>query len=415
MTVEILAVGDELLLGSVVNSNATRLGQRLAEAGRRVARVTVVGDDVAAISAALREALGRADAVVITGGLGPTGDDRTREALAAVAGVPLERHAGAEKELRAWYERHGQDVPDSVLCQALRQADLPAGGAPLPNPVGSAPGIRLLVGGVRVYALPGVPAEADAMFAAHVLPELRAGDPLAMRTLRTALLPEPLVAARLAPLEAEVAVAYLPQAGEVHVRLTAPSADRLRAAEAQARELLGDVVYGTDADTLDVVVHRLLAARGATVAVAESLTGGLVAGALTDMPGASATFRGAVIAYATELKAGLLGVDRGLLDRCGAVHPEVARQMAAGVRNRLGATYGVATTGVAGPDPQDGQPVGTVYVAVAGPVSTRVSAPRVGGADRATIRRVTVVAALDLLRRMLMNLPASEAVREGSI
>ncbi len=403
MRVEILAVGDELLLGSVVNSNAARLGQWLTEAGCQVTRATVVGDDVTAISAALREALRRADAVVITGGLGPTADDRTREALAAVAGVPLARDASAEKELRAWYERHHQDVPGF----ALRQADLPAGAAPLPNPVGSAPGIRLLVDGVRVYALPGVPAEADAMFTAHVLPELRAGNPPAVRTLRTALLPEPLVAARLAPLEAEVPIGYLPQAGEVHVRLTAPSEERLLAVEARARELLGDVVYGTDADSLDVVVHRLLAARGATVATAESLTGGLTAGTLTDMPGASSTFRGAVVAYATELKAGLLGVDRTLLDQSGAVHPEVARQMAVGVRDRLGTTYGIATTGVAGPDPQDGQPVGTVYIAVAGPAGTRVAAPRTG-TDRATIRRVTVVAALDLLRRVLLDLPSAE-------
>ncbi|MEV4256443.1 nicotinamide-nucleotide amidohydrolase family protein [Spirillospora sp. NPDC049652] len=185
------------------------------------------------------------------------------------------------------------------------------------------------------------------------------------------------------------------------------------------RELLGDAVYGAGDETLDRVVHRLLAERGATAAAAESLTGGLIGAELTKMPGSSATFVGGVVSYATELKQRLLGVDAALLAAEGAVHPEVARQMAEGVRDRLGAAYGVAVTGVAGPEPQDGRPVGTVYVAVAGPGNTfRVTGPRLpvpgpGAESRAALRRMTVVHALDLLRRVLLGLDAEPAAGDA--
>lgn len=423
MRVEIVAVGDELLSGAVVNGNAAWLGESLTGAGFDVARGSTVGDATTDIVAVITSAIWHADAVVVTGGLGPTSDDRTREALATSAGVPLGHDDEAERRVRAFYAAPGRP---RLRAESLRMADVPAGATLLPNPVGSAPGLLIEIDGCPVYALPGVPAEMRGMVADSVLPDLarRAGRPdvAVTRTLHTAVAYESGVAERLRPFEARLdastgmALAYLAAPGRVRVRLTAHAADRAAAdarlddAEAAVRGLLGDVVYGIDDDTLDGVVHRLLAERGATVAAAESLTGGLIGAALTAMPGSSATFRGGVVAYATDLKATELGVPRDLLERHGAVHPEVAAAMAAGVATRLGADYGVAVTGVAGPEPQDGRPVGTVHVAVAAksgdgcnPEDTIVYSPRLSG-TRGAIRELTVVHALDLVRRHLLGL-----------
>jgi nicotinamide-nucleotide amidase len=381
--VEVLTVGDELLAGVVTDTNAAWLARRLTEAGLPVGGITVVGDDAPAIAAAARAALARAGAVVVTGGLGPTSDDVTEEALAPLGGSP----------------------------DAL---DL------LPNPVGTAPGLRIEADGGVLYAVPGVPREMTAMVTASVLPDLlrRAGATATVltRTLHVALLGEPAVAARLEPFEqsvsasdAPIRVAYLAAPGEVRVRLTVTAEGPEEAGKlvepwvARAAELLGDHLSGVD-ETLDATVHRLLAARQATVAVAESLTGGLLGGVLTAMPGSSATFRGGVTAYATELKAGLLGVDGALLGTNGAVDAQVAAQMAAGVRTRLGATYGLATTGVAGPEPQEGKPPGTVHVAVAGPDGIVTASPRLNG-ERGRIRTLSVAHTLDLARRRLAGLP----------
>ena len=248
-----------------------------------------------------------------------------------------------------------------------------------------------------------------------VLPDL-GGTPTAARVLRTATVWESVLAARLAPVEAlpGVRLAYYPSPGEVRVRIEARGTARLEDAVALARELLGGCVYAEGEIPLDRVVHRLLAERGATVAAAESLTGGLLGGELTGMPGSSATFIGGVVAYATRLKQTLLGVPEALLAAHGAVHPDVAAAMATGVRERLGATYGLAVTGVAGPEPQDGRLVGTVYVAVAGPGgevvvrSPVLPVPGDGERARGPIRRMSVVYALDLLRRRLLTLDLGE-------
>jgi nicotinamide-nucleotide amidase len=419
MRVELVTVGDELLLGDTVNGNAAWLGRRLAENGIEVTRSVVVGDEQGEIIAAVTEALSRADAVITTGGLGPTYDDLTRDALAVATGVKLLRDPGIERRLR---ERSaGIGLP--LQPMALRMAEIPEGATLLDNPVGSAPGLRITLPGGPVFALPGVPVEMRAITDTAVLPELRAGvsGPVpARRLLRTAGVRESELAARLAPVEAlpRIALAYLPHPAEVTIRITAtgtdPRAD-LDRAEELTRDLLGGVVHGTGQDTLDRVVHRLLAERSATVAVAESLTGGLLGAELTAMPGSSATFAGGVVAYDTRLKAALLGVPEDLLARHGAVHPEVAVAMAEGVRDRLGATYGLAVTGVAGPDPQDGRPVGTVHIGVAGPdgparaESPSLPVPGAGPRVRPLVRRMTVVHALDLLRRHLLGL---DAVRE---
>lgn len=409
--VELLTVGDELLRGDTANGNATWLGRRLTEAGAQVTRSEVVPDELDVIAEAVGDALRRADAVVLTGGLGPTSDDLTREALALAAGVGLHRDAEVERRLR---ERAAErKVP--LRPDALRMADVPDGATLLDNPAGSAPGLRLTLPDGLVYALPGVPSEMRAIAGESVLPEL-GGETVSATVLRTATIWESVVADRLAPVEKMpgVKLAYYASPGQVRVRIQALGPELLAEAEAAACELLGTALYAEGEQALDHVVHGLLAERHATVAVAESLTGGLLGAELTAMPGSSATFAGGVIAYATPLKHSLLGVPAELLAEHGAVHPDVAAAMAQGVRDRLGATYGVAVTGVAGPEPQDGYPVGTVHVAVAdfgGAVTTRTPSlpvPADGARARSVVREMTVVHALDLLRRVLLGVEAAD-------
>ncbi|MGQ0623545.1 MAG: CinA family nicotinamide mononucleotide deamidase-related protein [Sporichthyaceae bacterium] len=404
--VELITVGDELLSGLVLNSNVGRVADALSTVGLALALVTDVGDDVAEIAAAVRLACSRADVVLCSGGLGPTSDDLTRDALAVVAGVELYRDAGVEADVRARYAAWGLAMPPS----AVRQADVPAGAQLLHNPRGSAPGLRMRVGSAQLFAMPGVPSELAAMLAQVIAPILATEYPglaPANVTLRVALMGESTIADRLTQVQpvaegAGVRFAYLPSVGDVRVRLSGPAEAVARAA-ASAADALGPAAYSADGHTLDVVLHDLLRARGATVAVAESLTGGLVGAALTEAAGASATFLGGAMVYATEAKADL-GVGAALLAERGPVDADVAGALAQAVRGRFGATYGVATTGVAGPDPVGEHPAGTVFVAVAGPERTRVLRhdlpPR-----RDFVRALTVVAALDLLRRELLGLP----------
>ncbi|GAA4229269.1 competence/damage-inducible protein A [Actinomadura meridiana] len=420
--VELLTIGDELLLGDTVNGNAAWLGRRLADHGVEVTRSVVVGDELDVIIEAVAAALGRADAVITTGGLGPTYDDLTRDALAKAAGVGLVRDPALERRLRDRVARAGRELQP----MALRMADVPEGARILTNSAGSAPGLRVELPGGIVYAVPGVPFEMRTIVDEVVLPELAeiAGLPaVARRTLRTAGMWESVVATRLAEVEAMdgVRLAYLPDPSEVKIRITVAgpgAADRLAEVETRVRDLLGTAVYGAEDESLARVVHRVLAERSATVAAAESLTGGLIGAELTATPGSSATFAGGMVTYATEVKHRLLGVPAGLLDEHGAVHPDVAAAMAAGVRDALGATYGLAVTGVAGPDPQDGHPVGTIFIGLAGPgglrivTSPRLPVPGPGPETRAVIRRMTVVHALELLRRILLGLDVED--RAGS-
>ncbi|MBT2209389.1 CinA family nicotinamide mononucleotide deamidase-related protein [Actinomadura sp. NEAU-AAG7] len=423
MRVELLTVGDELLLGDTVNGNAAWLGRRLADHGVEVTRSVVVGDELDVIVEAVASALGRADAVITTGGLGPTYDDVTRDALAKAAGVGLVRDPALERRLRERAEASGRVLQP----MAFRMAEVPEGAGLLRNSAGTAPGLRVELPGGIAYALPGVPFEMRTIMDEVVLPELAAiaGPPgVARRTLRTARVWESVLATRLAEVEAMdgVRLAYLPDPAEVKIRVTAAGPDapgRLAAAEARVRELLGDVVYGVEDETLARVVHRLLVERSATVAAAESLTGGLISAELTAAPGSSETYAGGIVAYATEMKARLLGVPDALLAEHGAVHPDVAAAMAAGVRDRLGTAYGLSVTGVAGPEPQDGRPVGTVYIGLAGPegtrtvVSPKLPVPGKGPEIRAVIQRMTVVHALELLRRALLGLDVAEWSEES--
>ena len=398
----VLAVGDELLLGDIVNGNAAWLGEALAGVGVEVVHSAMVGDHVGRLATALRRALEDADVVVVTGGLGPTGDDLTRDAVALVAGVPLDRSPAIEDQLRERFRAYGFAMPPDVL----RQADVPRGATVLDNPVGTAPGLRLEVDGKVVVALPGPPHELQATARAGVLPDLarRTGTVVTTRTLRSAGLGESNVAEKV---EAAVQVpdgvdlAYLAGNGVVRVRFTTAGDPAVLEPLVRAcAEVLGDAVWGYDHDSLPGVVGRLLAARGQTVATAESLTGGLLGAALSELPGSSATYRGGLVPYATDAKAAVAGVPQQVLDEHGAVSEQTARALAEGARARLGADWAVATTGVAGPDEQEGKPVGTVHAAVAGPAGTRVRTARLPG-DRDRVRVLTVTTALDLLRRSL--------------
>jgi nicotinamide-nucleotide amidase len=407
---EIIGVGTELLLGQIVNSNAAWIGQHLAAVGWDSLRQTVVGDNESRIAEAIEEALERADAVIVTGGLGPTQDDVTREAIAAVAGVPLVHRPELEQWLR---ERFARFARGRMAEMNLRQADVPAGGRAIDNPIGSAPGLIVEVKGKPVYAVPGVPREMQEMLEHVVLPDLAvragAGRAIVSRTLRTAGIGESLLAERLTPLwdsVGGVTMAYLASAGEVRVRLTAVGGTRDEAlagiapVEAAIRAELGDAIYGTDDETLEAAVGRLLRSSKRTLACAESLTGGLLGGRITTVAGSSDYYRGGVVAYATEAKSAVLGVNRDLLAEYGPVSEPVAAAMAAGVRRLLGAGVGLATTGVAGPAEQGGQPVGTVCLGVVddeGTVTELLQAP----GDRAQIRAWATTGALDLLRRRL--------------
>jgi nicotinamide-nucleotide amidase len=403
----VVAVGDELLLGDVVNGNAAHLGKVLAAAGAPVAHSVMVRDDVDELAAALRTALSVADVVVTSGGLGPTVDDLTRDAVAQVAGVPLERDPALEQALREKYAAFVRTVPETVF----RQADVPRGAEVLDNPAGSAPGLRLEVDGRLLLVLPGPPHELAAVLSDDVLAGVaaRSGSVLVTRTLRCGGAGESEVAALVdaaLDLPPEVRLAYLAGGGTVQVRLSAAArtreeAERLLAPHvARCEQVLGERVFGHDDDTLAGAVVRRLVVAGQTVAVAESLTAGLLGAALTEVPGSSAAFRGGVQVYATDLKAQLAGVPDEVLRAHGAVSAETAVALAEGVRDRLGATWGVSLTGVAGPDTQEGHPPGTVHVAVAGPGDPRVRSLRVPG-DRARVRLLAVSVALDLLRRAL--------------
>jgi nicotinamide-nucleotide amidase len=407
---EIIGVGTELLLGQIVNTNAAWIGQRLAMVGWDCLRHTVVGDNEERISDAIGEALERADAVIVTGGLGPTQDDVTREAIAAVAGVPLVRRPELEQWLRDRFAHIGRG---RMAEMNLRQADVPEGGRIIENPVGSAPGLIVEIKGKPVYAVPGVPREMQEMLERVVLPDLaaRAGEGRAIvsRTLRTAGIGESLLAERLTPLwesVSDVTMAYLASAGEVRVRLTAVDETRERAlariapVEAAIRAELGDAVYGTDDETLEAVVGRLLGSSGSTLVCAESLTGGLVGGRITTVAGSSDYYRGGVVAYATEAKTAVLGVDGELLAEHGPVSEPVAAAMAERVRRLFGASVGLATTGVAGPTEQGGQPIGTVCLGVADAAGTVTELLKAPG-DRDQIRAWATTGALDLVRRHL--------------
>lgn len=414
MNVEIVTIGDELLLGFTIDTNAAHLARELAALGIEISRRTTVGDDAAAIAGAVRDALDRAGAVITTGGLGPTADDVTKPAIAGVFGRAMHLDEGHVEWMRErWRTRFGREMPESNV----RQATVPDGCELLPNAHGSAPGIWLEdERGRWVAMLPGVPREMVGMCRDALLPRLRTmagadGDGRVVvrsRTVRTTGIAESLIADRVAELAAgwaDVSLAYLPGVDGVDLRVTirgvpgATADDRLAAAVAAIRERLGDAIYGEDVQDLAEIVLDHLRASGHTLAVAESCTGGMLGGRVTSIPGSSDVFLGGVIAYADTVKVAVLGVDPAVIAREGAVSEPVVRQLATGARERTGATIGIGISGVAGPGGgTEAKPVGTVWIGL--DIDGAVDAARmvlVGNRDE--VRRRAAQAALDLLRR----------------
>jgi nicotinamide-nucleotide amidase len=414
--VEVVAIGTELLLGQIVDTNGAWLGEQLALAGVDSHFRQIVGDNHTRIVEALRAALERSDGVIICGGLGPTQDDLTREALAEVLGVPLRRDPALIARIEEMFASRGRAMAENNL----RQADVPEGATVIPQTLGTAPGLLCPTGSRVLYAVPGVPYEMQDMFTRGILPDLRdrmaaRGEVgvIASRVLRVwgtseSRLAE-LLAPRLAALDAEgsqTTLAFLASGIEgLKVRITtkapdlASAAASLAAEEAEVSALVGPDLFGVDGETMESAVGRLLVERGWDLALAESLTGGLVASRIVDVPGASAWFRGCVVSYASEVKWDLLHVPEGPVVGQGA-----ARAMAEGARRALGADVGLALTGVAGPGEQEGQPVGTVFVGVVLPGQPAEAVDlRVPG-DRARVRQYATISALDLLRRRLAAL-----------
>ncbi len=411
LSVCVIAVGDELLSGFKTNTNSAWIGRRLGELGIDVVAGRLVSDDVDAIATAIADGLAQCQVVIVSGGLGPTSDDVTRAGLAKFAKVGLARDVHAEAQLRARFEQMNRPIKNSHLIQV----DLPVGSTAIANSVGSAPGVKMNINDHVVFLVPGPPREMQAVMEAGVVPDLvrRRSTFVVTKSLRTALLPETTVAEMLEAWIAkndQIQIAYLPSAAEVVVRLSAHGADNtvvsnvVDAAAEDVREILGDAVVGDAGQSLAQSVVSLLTAAGRTVAIAESLTGGMIAAAMTDIPGASAVVRGGVVSYSTESKHDVLGVEAALLEAHGPVHSGVAREMAEGVRERFHADFGIATTGVAGPTEQDGKPVGTLHLAIASATSEVDVTVHLRG-DRTTIRRQSVVHALDLLRRTILGLP----------
>ncbi len=405
MRAAIVAIGTELLHAGRHDSNGDWLAERLGRLGVPVALRALLEDDPAAIEAHVDAALRRCDLVLVTGGLGPTEDDRTRGAVASALEVPLERDAAVVEALRARFESRGRRFEE----HQARQADRPRGSRWLENPAGTAPGFLAERAGRAIACLPGVPAEMRAMFESGVEPWIRgrARGAIARRTYKVSGRFESSVDRRITDLYDLPGLTLTILAGvrgiELHAVATGgdrPEAEaRLAAFDASIRERLGADLFGTDDDTLAAAVGRALVARGRTVATAESCTAGLLAAALTSVPGSSAWYRGGLVVYQDDLKVRLADVEAATIEGHGAVSAEVAAALAAGARRRCAADVGVGITGIAGPGGgSDDKPVGLVHLAIEDADGEFADIFRFPG-DRRAVRARTVAWALDRLRR----------------
>ena len=413
MRVDVVAVGTELLLGQIVDTNSSWIGEQLAAHGFDSLLQVKVGDNLGRVEGAFRHALKDADAVIVCGGLGPTHDDLTRDAIAAVMAVELEMHDDIADRIREMFASRGRYMADNNLRQAL----VPAGAGVIVQTRGTAPGLicPVRMNGVDkvLYAVPGVPHEMKDMMERAILPDLhaRSGEAavIVSRTLRTWGESESGLNERLDPIIAELealgnpTLAFLASGWEgLKVRLTAKAATDVAAHALldmwaqRVVSVVGEHVFGVDDDTMESVVLQMLRERGLTLGLAESVTGGLVGARLTGIAGASDVFRGGIVSYASEVKFDLLGVPQGPV-----VSESAAAAMAIGARRVLGASVGLALTGVAGPDERDGMPVGTLCVAVAlADDHVRTATARLPG-QREQMRQMSVITSLDFLRRSL--------------
>jgi nicotinamide-nucleotide amidase len=409
MRCDVVAIGTELLLGQIVDTNSSWLGEQLSAAGIDSCLQVKVGDNLNRMVKAIRQTLEDADAVIICGGLGPTHDDITREAIAEIMGVELEFNDEVGMAISEMFASRNRRMPEINM----RQAMVPKGANIIEQRRGTAPGLVCPVGNKVIYAVPGVPYELYEMFERAILPDLlvRSGSVsvISSRVLRTWGESESGLNERLFGVIEELesvgnpTLAFLASGWEgIKVRLTAKAATRPEVAsildewEQKVRAAIGDIVFGVDDDTMESVVLQMLRDRGLTLGLAESVTGGLVSGRLTNIAGASDVLRGAVVSYASEVKFDVLGVTNGPV-----VSPEAAVEMAVGAQRVLGADVGLSLTGVAGPAEQEGQRPGTLCIGVALPNGvTASSVVQLPGA-RDQMRQLSVISALDFLRRQL--------------
>ncbi len=410
MRCEVVAVGTELLLGQIVDTNSSWIGEQLALAGIDCLRHTAVGDNPDRIRAALQESLDRSDAVIVTGGLGPTQDDITRDVIAEVMGVEMIRDPNLVEVISSKFKGRGRPMPENNL----RQADLPEGATPIKEMPGTAPGLICPVGEKVIYAVPGVPLEMRQMIEGSIIPDLvsRSGEKSVIRSrvLRTWGQSESGLAEMLAEEikrldEVEgTTLAFLASGMEgLKVRITAKAPTEqdaeaaLDAEESQVRTIIGPLVFGIDDENMETVVLEELVSQGLTLATAESMTGGLIATRLTEVPGSSRAFLGSVVSYANSVKQEILNVPEGPV-----ISEQAVLSMAIGVCEALGADVSVAVTGVAGPDSQEGQEPGVVWIGTC--VDGEAKAVEVRFPyNRTMARQLTVITALDILRRRLLE------------
>jgi nicotinamide-nucleotide amidase len=415
MRARILAQGDEITTGATVDTNSAWIAELLSARGARVVGIAAAPDDPAMLERLIAEAARDCDLLVSGGGLGPTTDDCTAEAAARAAGVDLQENAPALEQIRARFALLGRPMTPSNAKQAL----VPRGSTLLENPLGTAPGFAIDLGPARAFFFPGVPRELRAMVEHHLRPWLDARGlaPMMRRRFHVCGVGESVLQDRLKDLALPAGVrlgykAWVPYNTIVlYGDPAAPgAAEAFARACGEVRARLGEDCFGEDETTLPKAVGELLAARGWRIAVAESCTGGGAGALLTAVPGSSAWFRGGVIAYANEVKTGLLGVPEGLLLRSGAVGEDCARAMAEGVRRATGAEVGLAITGVAGPDGGTaGKPVGTVCFGRALPGETAVRTVRFGARGRDVVRDLAAATAVEWLRRRLIRTPGDGA------
>lgn len=411
-TAELIAIGTELLLGNIANTDAQMISQGLSELGINVYYHTVVGDNPDRVRQAVEIARRRADIIITTGGLGPTCDDLTKVALAEAFGKPLVYHEPSAQRIRDRFAAMERPVTENNFQQAM----VPEGCTVLDNDWGTAPGVAFEADGTHVILLPGPPRECEMMFRHRAVPYLKtlSDGVIASRTVKTFGIGESAAEALLRDLmnalHNPTLAPYAKPTG-TELRITAHAATEEEAyaliapVEEQVKEILGEHVIGVNVNSIQEVCLNLLNEKALTLGTAESCTGGLIAKLITDLPGASAVLKGGIVSYTNEVKAGVLGVPEDMLEKYGAVSPQVAESMARGAKKVLGCDIALSATGVAGPDPDDrGNPVGLVYLGLAYGEDCIVREYHAGKGDRDRVRRMSAGTALDMVRRYLTGL-----------
>lgn len=414
MKAEIIAVGTEILLGEIVDTNSAHIARQLPELGIDLLYKSVVGDNRGRITEVFGRAWGRSDLTIITGGLGPTDDDMTREGICAVVGEEPHVDPALEEHLRKFFSGRGYPMPESNL----KQAWLIPSARSLDNPRGTAPGWWVERDGHIIVSMPGVPPEMERMWANEVRPELErrsADGVLVTRTIKTIGIGEGSVDEMARPLYGTpgVGIGTYARADGVQLRIGAKAHTReeawslIRPVEEEMDRIFGSAIWGRDDDTFEGKIGDMLTARRQTLSSMESCTGGLLASTLTDTPGASNYYTGGIVSYLTDVKVES-GVDPAVIREFGVISPETAEAMATAVREKLGTDFGVGITGVAGPDSQEGKPPGTVHIAVASPDGSLSHVSMLMNSGRAAVKRRAVTSALMLLRRALLAEGSSE-------